>query len=421
MRARGANSRLHGQFEDDYGIPPTTDFLQLPFVRCNLGPEQGLIESDLLGQGREGFDPTLDVLNNDGDLTVPVDARAFGHWLRLLLGDAVTSTAASATGDIVFSAQPASGSTITINGTVFTFVASGATGNQINKGAALTDTLDAAVTALNASAVPGVATATYSKVGTDTLHVVYDTGGTAGNAFTLAASATSNGTVSGTHLTGGGNKHTFTSGAAELPSMAIETAMPDVPSYEMNYGARANTLRIELSRRGLLNAVVNLIAKGALPVAGASAAGTPEEIAVARFAQATGQIKKDDVQLGSVVAASLAFSNNLDKVETIVPDGEIEDADPGMATATGNVTVRFKDHVLMDKATGRDPIELSFGWTFEDFSLTFIFGRVLLPRPKKPIDGPNGIQCSFDWQGSGAAGPIMVVELTNDVAGYAAA
>lgn len=419
MRARGANARLHGLFETTYGVPPGGDYLQFPFVSCNLGPEQGLIESDLLGQGREGYDPTLDVVNNDGDIVVPVDARAFGYWLKLLMGVPVTSAEGSAGGTIVFSAQPATSSTITINGTAFTFVASGATGNQIDKGATLSDTLDNAVTVLNASAVSGVAQATYSKTGTTTLTIAHDAAGVGGNAFTLAAQASSNGTVSGATLSGGTNKHIFSSGSADLPSMSIETALPDVPSYEMNYGARANTARIELTRRGLLNATIGLIGKGALAVTTSSGAGTPTPIAVARFAQATGEIKQDGVQLGSVVSASLAYSNNLDKVETIRPDGEIEDADPGMSTASGNVTVRFKDHVLMDKATGRDPIELSYGWTFEAFSLLFTLERVFLPRPKKPITGPNGIQASFDWQGSGADGNVLTAELVNDVASYA--
>jgi len=419
MRARGANARLHAFFETVYATPPVDNYLQLPFVSANLGPEQGLIESDLLGQGREGYDPTLDVVNNDGDVVVPVDARGFGHWLRLLMGDAVSVAQDAASGSITFSAQPATSSTVTINGTAFTFVASGATGNQVNKGATLSDTLDALVTVLNASVISGVALATYAKSGTTILTVTADAAGVAGNAFTLVASATSNGTVSGATLSGGTVAHTFTSGGDDLPSLSIETAMPDVPSYEMNYGVRGNTCRIELSRRGLLNATIGCIAKGANAVTVSSAAGTPEPVAVARFAQATGELKKDGVQLGSVVAASMAYSNNLDKVETIRPDGEIEDADPGMATASGNVTVRFADHVLMDKATGRDPIELSYGWTFEDFTLLFTFERVFLPRPKRPITGPQGIQASFDWQGSGADGHVCTAVLVNDVAAYA--
>jgi hypothetical protein len=74
-------------------------------------------------------------VNNDGDIVVPVDVRGFGHWLNLLLGPA--STAARRLRERRHRLFGAAGgnSTITINGTVFTFVASGATGNQINIGA----------------------------------------------------------------------------------------------------------------------------------------------------------------------------------------------------------------------------------------------------------------------------------------------
>ena len=56
-RALGADAKLAGAFETTYGTAPGTGFSNLPFVRSNLGAEQGLIEDDLLGNGREKFDP----------------------------------------------------------------------------------------------------------------------------------------------------------------------------------------------------------------------------------------------------------------------------------------------------------------------------------------------------------------------------
>ncbi|MBB3904182.1 hypothetical protein GGR33_003701 [Methylobacterium brachythecii] len=81
-------------FETTYGTPPSTGFAKLPFVSSQLGEEQGLLESDLLGYGREPLPPTKDVANNDGDVVVPIDLRNFGTWLKLYFG-APTSTAAS--------------------------------------------------------------------------------------------------------------------------------------------------------------------------------------------------------------------------------------------------------------------------------------------------------------------------------------
>lgn len=130
---------------------------------------------------------------------------------------ALSASAQAATGSIVFDEQPAVGSTITINGTAFTAVASGATGNQYNIGANLGATLTAIETVLNASVVAGVAEATYSTTGGDTLVITHDTAGVAGNEFTLAASANSNGTPSYGELTGG-TATTVTLVTKHLPS-----------------------------------------------------------------------------------------------------------------------------------------------------------------------------------------------------------
>ncbi len=153
-RARGANAVMAAAFESTYGTAPGSGYKKLPFVSSELGDEQNLIASDLLGYGREPLPPSRDVVNNEGDVVVPVDLRNFGTWLKLLMG-APTS--------------------------------------------------------------------------------VEDTG-----VFT----------------------HTFVSGALTLPSMAIEIGMPEVPSYGMNVGVRANAIKIQLQRSGLLNATMSLIAQG---------------------------------------------------------------------------------------------------------------------------------------------------------------
>jgi hypothetical protein len=214
--------------------------------------------------------------------------------------------------------------------------------------------------------------------------------------------------------------HTFVSGALTLPSMAIEIGMPEVPSYGMNVGVRANTMKIQLQRSGLLNATMSLIAQGETK-AGVSAAGAPSEAAIERFSQFMGEIKRNGTALGHIVSAELSYMNNLDKVEVIRPDGRIEDADPAMVAITGSVNVRFADTVLLDQATSGDPCELSFGWAIDaDKSLLFTVHSAFLPKPKTPIQGPGGIQAAFAWQA--AKDPTLLktctVVLVNDVAAY---
>lgn len=222
---------------------------------------------------------------------------------------------------------------------------------------------------------------------------------------------------------GAGNEftHTFTSGAASLPSMSIEIGSPEVPAYSTHYGARGNQLKITQTRSGLLNATCSLICIGESEPSAASAAGAAATAALAiqRFPQATGFVKKDGAALGSVVGADFTFSNQLEKVETIKADGRIEDSDPGMVMMSGSITVRFKDLTLLDQATSGDPCELDFGWAVGVHGLVFAVPRVFLPSTKRPISGPNGIQAQFNWQASGATAASVVATLTNDVESYA--
>jgi hypothetical protein len=214
--------------------------------------------------------------------------------------------------------------------------------------------------------------------------------------------------------------HTFVSGALTLPSMAIEIGMPEIPSYGMNVGVRGNSMKIQLQRSGLLNATMSLIAQGETK-AGSSGAGSPTTAVIERFSQFMGDIKRDDVALGHIVSAELMYSNNLDKVEVIRPDGRIEDADPAMVAVSGNINVRFADTVLLDQATSGDPCELSFGWQIDaDNSLLFTVHSVFLPKAKTPIQGPGGIQAAFAWQA--AKDPTVqktcTAVLINNVTGY---
>jgi Phage tail tube protein len=311
-RARGANAVMAGAFETTYGTAPVGEYKKLPFVSAALGDEQGLIASDLLGYGREPLPPSRDVVNNEGDVVVPVDLRNFGNWLKLLMG---APTTVESTG-------------------VYT--------------------------------------------------------------------------------------HTFVSGAMTLPSMAIQIGMPEVPSYGMNVGVRANTMQIQLQRSGLLTATMGLIAQGETRFA-ASQTGVPTEAVIERFSQFQGEVKRDGTALGNIVLADLTYSNNLDKVEVLRPDGRIADADPGLVAVSGTINVRFADTTLLDQAASGAPCELSFGWTIgAGKSLLFTLHSVFLPRPKTPIQGPAGIQAAFAWQAAKdpGLGKTCTVALENDVATY---
>jgi len=90
-RAYGSSADLLMKRETAYGQAATGDYVRLPFNRCNLGSEQGLIDDAVLGQGRDPLAPLQDVINDEGDIVVPADPRHLGLWLTGLFGDPDTT------------------------------------------------------------------------------------------------------------------------------------------------------------------------------------------------------------------------------------------------------------------------------------------------------------------------------------------
>ncbi len=421
-RSYGSAATLLALKEASYGVKPPGNWEKFAFVSSDIGAEQNLLSSELLGQGREPRAPFRDVINDEGNIVVPVEARDFGRWLQLLLGNPVSASVA-ATGDITFTANPSAGHTITINGVLWTFVASGATGTQTNIGANLNATLTQLATDLNASANASITPATYSNGAGTKLNIVHDTLSAAGNSFTLA-SGNANAVVSGATLSGGGFTHTFVSGAAALPSFAAEIGHVNVPAYFVHTGCMLNSMALNFQRSGAANATLNILAQGETRFV-TSQGGTPTSRVYKPFSQFNGSVKRNGVALGNVTGAQFTYSNGMQGVPTIRNDGLIDGVDPTTITTTGSIEVRFADTTLVDDAINNTAIELELAYRLagldgNNFNLTWTFHEVYLPRPRIPISGPGGVQTSFNWQAvyDDALSKSVTVVLKNDVTSY---
>jgi hypothetical protein len=97
-RAYGSSAHLLMKRETAYGQAATGDYIRMPFNRCNLGSEQGLIDDPVLGPGRDPLAPLQDVISDEGDIVVPVDPRYLGLWLTGLFGDPDTTDTSMAAG-----------------------------------------------------------------------------------------------------------------------------------------------------------------------------------------------------------------------------------------------------------------------------------------------------------------------------------
>lgn len=108
-----------------------------------------------------------------------------------------------ATNTATFSVNPTANDTLTVNGSAITFVASGATGLQVNVGSSLAVTLASLMSLLNTSADTQLVKFTYSLFGSVlTITANQTNAGTAGNSFTLAKTSTAI-TVGGATFSGG--------------------------------------------------------------------------------------------------------------------------------------------------------------------------------------------------------------------------
>jgi hypothetical protein len=310
-RAQGARAQMALAFETTYGTPPVGGFTKMPFASTTLGAEQPLLNSELLGYGRDPLAPIKDAVTADGDVVVPFDAEAFGFWLKAAFGDPTTTGTGPWT-------------------------------------------------------------------------------------------------------------HEFQSGAWTLPSMSIETGMPEVPRFAMYSGCVLDQLTWQMQRAGLLTATARLVAQGET-VGTATGAGTPAALELKRFGHFNGSIKRNGSAIGNVVSVDITYANNLDRIETIRSDGRIDGADPSIAALTGSIEVRFSDSTLVTQAFNGDPCELEFAYVLPSGeSFTFTVHAVYLPRPRIEISGPQGVQATFDWQAArdSVVGRMCTATLINDIEVY---
>lgn len=214
--------------------------------------------------------------------------------------------------------------------------------------------------------------------------------------------------------------HSFESGKTSIPSYSLEVGLPEVPQYIRFAGVRANSVAFNFQRSGEAQATLNLMAQSESGET-STIDTNPKLFSYTRVSQFQGYVKSGGEFLANVTSASVTYSNNLEKIETIRNDGKVEAIDLGVASLSGSVSARYADNVLLDKARSGTPVDLELGYQLSDsLKLVITCHEVYLPKPKRSIDGPNGIECSYDFQGAknDKVGRMMTVTLVNDVEDY---
>lgn len=310
IRGYGADVLVALKKETTYGTKPTGNWAKMPFSAVSLGSSRELLRDPVLGQGRDPYAPQQGPVTVDGSITVPVDLRNFGHWLRGLLGAPVS------------------------------------------------------------------------------------------------VDQTTNW------------KHTFKSGAATLPSCSLEVGHTKVGQFYPNVGVVVDSLDMSFSRSGFASATFQLIAQGEEGPNATTSGGTVSELAYLPFNRFQGAVKRAGSSVANLLDASLRFSNNYERVETIRADGKIDGVDPTQASLSGQLKARFSDDTLITAGINNTAVDLEFSYIISATQkLIITCPEVYLPKPKLEVSGPGGVDLTFDFQGAKntTLGCMMQVELYNDV------
>lgn len=231
---------------DSTRVPPLH---QNPFARGQILAVVPTNGGSGLTQSSIGYSVTTSTGSGFSGVPIVVSGSFVGFFIQnngrnYANTDTITitgSSATSATGNITFTTNPTGSQTIILNGITWTFVVSGATGNQSNLGSTLEKTLAILAGALTSSANASLTVANYQANPTQLL-ITYATTGTGGNSYTIDVGTTTGSTASGLTLTGGSSAGGTGGATATLMFGAQTGTYPSVPTYFQQRRGYADTI-----------------------------------------------------------------------------------------------------------------------------------------------------------------------------------
>lgn len=219
--------------------------------------------------------------------------------------------------------------------------------------------------------------------------------------------------------------HVFKPGGDELLSHTLQLRQA-ADRFIQHRGLVVNGLSGGLAREGGYRRLTVDLKGANEAVLGASAAGTiGDALTVDRIPAFRGSIKKDGVEMASVVSANWNFTNNV-TAHDAPGSAEVAGYDPGVPQFTISATARqtAAGHGLYDLANAGTRFELELAWVLSATrSLTFNAGNFLFAPSFVPVNGPDGQQYQFDGKAepddAEADQAFFVATLKNQVESYA--
>lgn len=224
--------------------------------------------------------------------------------------------------------------------------------------------------------------------------------------------------------------HTFIiDETASLASFLLEKAFLDFssPFYEYFTGCKVNSMQITVGGDGELLATFNVV--GSDYVSGTQYDSGAVDLAGTVLKQFQASAKEGGVTSTILRELSMTMSNNLDTDQfTIGGAGARGDLPEGIAQFTGSLSAQFKEtsgEALLAKADGEteSALEVTFTSGTTHDSLVIRAAEVNYSPGTPGIPNAAGIVLELNWGAfydDNADDSAIAVELTNQVAGYAA-
>lgn len=197
--------------------------------------------------------------------------------------------------------------------------------------------------------------------------------------------------------------HTFESGKATLPYVTIEERISasDIARFE---GCMLNGISISMAKAAAFQRMDLTFMSRRTQYVSALLSGTEASVLTPmKVPQTRALAKWNGTQMGDLLSLDLNFSNNVEVYNTMSGDNYPLEVDPGFVTIGGSMRLRTRDSTFRAISAANTVDDLIIQLSHPSDATNRMF-QITIPQARlaaqgAAIDGPGGIEETFNWQG----------------------
>lgn len=217
--------------------------------------------------------------------------------------------------------------------------------------------------------------------------------------------------------------HVFKSGGTTIPPLALMKKIK-ADDWRIIKGAKVNTINVKAEKAGGFPRFALQALGHSEALASSALAGTQNApFTLDRPVAARAIVRWDGVAVGSLQTYDMTYSNGLEPLNFLGGDEFPSDIDPGAATCTGSLGMRYQDQTWEAIARNGTKGELEVEWASvanpTTRLITFTMPKARLIPQGVPITGPGAMTASYQFGAEQTVDdPALIVTLGSAQAGY---